>query len=77
MPKPERLIEMYVGYHTGDSGGHWELLDVMVPAAMPKAEAVVLAGQKLAERLFEQPAAFWGVYCYWTDEMMIEMDEEE
>ncbi len=76
---PERLIEMYVGRSWGGDGGFWDVVDVMVPAALPEKSAVALAGQKLLEMLDAQDVVFFGVYCYWTDEMMAsaEMDEEE
>jgi len=79
--KRERLIELYVGVHSGDNCGEWYVEDVYVDINLPKEEAVTFAIELLEARIYSEnvneAVAFIGLYSFWDDEQMEELWEEE
>lgn len=79
----QRLIEMYVGTHYGDTSGSWHTTDIYVDASLEKEDAIAQA-EEAAYKAYEGHdgfIAFISLCCYWDDDMMEEMedfdDEEE
>ena len=76
--RAERLIEVYVGQ--GESqGGTWYVTDVHVPVELSREDAEEFALERVQSWLdaTEDIIAFIGVYCYWSDDMMLEFWKEE
>jgi hypothetical protein len=75
-PKPsERLVEVYVGT-PGNSGdcGTWYVTEVYVDRELDK-EAASKRALEMVSAIDDEWIAFTGIYCIWSDEQMIELEE--
>jgi len=79
-----RIVEVYVGISHGSDSGSWYTEMVDVPADLPEEVAKEFAINVVSDAYGDEHVAFMGIYCYWSDDDMLEMeydmwdyDEEE
>ncbi len=72
----QRTVEIIVCESYRNDSGSWYIFDVVVPREMDQESAEQLA-MDIAESKInpENMIAHIGIYCYWTEEMMEELEE--
>jgi hypothetical protein len=77
--KRKRIVEMFVARSlSGGDSGDWWTVTYYVLADLPEEEAIAAVERELV-KTYEHwdNIAFFGLYCYWNDDMMEGEWEEE